>query len=118
MSSIAQVTASMDPGKRAMDVTAWLRDVVDTPVGGLSRATTIEEMAALEALKSAIGARQARLAVSFDVAERRAQAAAGVPASRQGRGVAEQIALARRESPTRGASLLAQAKILLSLIHI
>ncbi|MCB1251706.1 MAG: DUF222 domain-containing protein [Austwickia sp.] len=112
MSSIAQVTASMDPGKRAMDVTAWLRDVVDTPVGGLSRATTIEEMAALETLKNAIGARQARLAVSFDVAERRAQAAAGVPASRQGRGVAEQIALARRESPTRGASLLAQAKIL------
>lgn len=112
MSSIAQVTASMDAGERAMDVTAWLRDVVDTPVGGLSRATTIEEMAALEALKNAIGARQARLAVSFDVAERRAQAAAGVPASRQGRGVAEQIALARRESPTRGASLLAQAKIL------
>ncbi|MCO5308715.1 MAG: DUF222 domain-containing protein [Austwickia sp.] len=89
-----------------------MRRLIDTPVGEMSRAAVIEELASLESLKNVVCARQARLEVWFDAAERQAQAAAGVPAKRQGRGVAEQIALARRESPTRAASLLTQAKTL------
>ncbi|MCB1254918.1 MAG: DUF222 domain-containing protein [Austwickia sp.] len=95
-----------------MEVSAWMRRLIDTPVGEMSRAAVIEELASLESLKNVVCARQARLEVWFDAAERQAQAAAGVPAKRQGRGVAEQIALARRESPTRAASLLTQAKTL------
>ncbi|WP_394251397.1 HNH endonuclease [Arthrobacter pityocampae] len=74
----------------------------------------IDEVRALEELKSAIAGRQARAAVAFDVVQRRAQAAGGVPASEQGRGVAAQIALARRESPARGSRLLGLARALVT----
>lgn len=93
----------------SQDVAAWMSALVGSSVGDLSRAGMIEEMAALERLKNATAARQARLAVVFNVAERQAQAAAGVPVRRQGRGVAEQIALARRESPYRAAAFLARS---------
>ena len=42
-------------------------------------AELIDEVAALEELKSAIAGRQARAAVTFDLAQRRVQARAGVP---------------------------------------
>ena len=41
-----------------------------------------------------------------------AEAAAGVPAARRGRGVASEIALARRDSPARGGRHLGFAKAL------
>lgn len=66
----------------------------------------------LETLKSTICAVQADAAVAYDAARRRAEAAQGVPARRQGRGVAAEVALARRESPHRGQILLGLAKIL------
>ncbi|WP_284979449.1 HNH endonuclease signature motif containing protein [Arthrobacter sp. fls2-241-R2A-200] len=74
----------------------------------------IDELACLEDLKSAIAARQARVAVAFDLAHRREQALAGVPASEQGQDVGAQLALARRESPNRGSRLLGLAKALVS----
>ncbi|MFI2566804.1 hypothetical protein ACH488_21845, partial [Paenarthrobacter sp. NPDC018779] len=66
----------------------------------------------LEDLKSAVAAAQARVAVAFDLAQRREQAAAGVPVAERGRGVGAQVALARRESPNKGARLLGLAKAL------
>lgn len=75
-------------------------------------AAMIDELRELETLKCAIEARQARLAVAFDEAQRRRAAEAGEPAERQGRGIAAQIALARRVSPRRGRQLLGLAKIL------
>jgi len=69
-------------------------------------------MRGLEDLKCLAGARQAGLAVAFDLQQRREQAAAGVPAGEQGAGVAAQIALARRESPAKGSRLLGLAKAL------
>ena len=75
-------------------------------------ASLIDEVRALEELKCAAEARQARLTAAFDASQRSRQAAAGEPAERQGRGVAHQIALARRESPHRGQQHLALAKIL------
>lgn len=71
-------------------------------------------IAELERLKSAAAARQARLAVALDLARRRSEAAAGVPAARRGRGVAVEIALARREPPVRGGRYLGLAK---ALVH-
>lgn len=77
-------------------------------------ATLIEGIAELERVKSAAAAGQARLAAAFETARRAAEAAAGVPATRRGRGVAGEIALARRDSPARGGRHLGFAK---ALVH-
>ncbi|MBG6223782.1 hypothetical protein IWX63_000330 [Arthrobacter sp. CAN_A2] len=74
----------------------------------------IDEVRDLEELKSMLAARQARDAVAFDLDQRRSQAAAGVPVAEQGKGVAAQIALARRESPARGGRLLGMARALVT----
>lgn len=72
----------------------------------------IEQLRVLEDMKSAISGLQAKIAASFELAQRQADAAAGVPAPKQGGGAAAQIALARRESPHRGSRLLGLAKAL------
>ncbi|OBI54846.1 HNH endonuclease signature motif containing protein [Mycobacterium sp. E787] len=74
----------------------------------------IERIAELERVKSAAAAHQARLAVALDTERRAAEAATGVPAARRGRGVAGEIALARRDSPARGGRHLGFAK---ALVH-
>lgn len=78
------------------------------------RGELIDRLRGLEELKSAIAAAQARVTVAFDLAERRHQLQAGVPAAEVGKGVGEQIALARRESPHRGNRLLGLAKALVT----
>ncbi|SLJ90475.1 HNH endonuclease [Arthrobacter sp. P2b] len=70
----------------------------------------IDQLRELEDLKSAAAAKQADIAVAFDLFQRRVQVAAGVPADELGAGVGAQIALARRESPSRGGRLLGLAK--------
>ncbi|WP_079596423.1 HNH endonuclease [Arthrobacter sp. P2b] len=70
----------------------------------------IDQLRELEDLKSAAAAKQADIAVAFDLFQRRVQAAAGVPVDELGAGVGAQIALARRESPSRGGRLLGLAK--------
>ncbi|PND59095.1 HNH endonuclease [Mycobacterium sp. ENV421] len=72
----------------------------------------VERIAAIERLKSAAAAAQARLTAALDSGRRAAEAAAGVPAARRGRGVAAEVALARRDSPTRGNRHLGFAKAL------
>lgn len=72
----------------------------------------IDQIRALEKLKAAASAAQARAAVLLDAAVRRSQAGAGVPKDRLGKGVGVQIGLARRESPHRGTQLLGLARIL------
>ncbi|KZS70827.1 hypothetical protein A4G29_20180 [Mycobacterium kansasii] len=76
------------------------------------QATLIERIAELERVKSAAAAGQARAAAALDAARRAAEAAAGMPADRRGRGVANEVALARRDSPARGARHLGFAKAL------
>ncbi|MCV7401091.1 DUF222 domain-containing protein [Mycobacterium fragae] len=74
----------------------------------------VEQIAELERVKSAAAAGQARAAAALDALRRAADAAAGVPAERRGRGVASEIALARRDSPARGNRHLGFAK---ALVH-
>ncbi|MFJ4210018.1 DUF222 domain-containing protein [Paenarthrobacter sp. NPDC089675] len=74
----------------------------------------IEQLRVLEDVKSAISGLQAKIAVGFDHAQRQVQAERGLPASERGKGVAAQIALARRESPNRGSRLLGPAKALVT----
>ena len=65
-------------------------------------AALIEQIAGFERLKSAAAAGQARATAALDELRRRDEAAAGVPNAKQGRGVASEVALARRDSPVRG----------------
>ncbi|WP_427007397.1 DUF222 domain-containing protein [Pseudarthrobacter sp. H2] len=74
----------------------------------------IAQLRELEDVKSAAAAAQARIAVAFDALERRAQRDQGVPVAELGKGVGAQIALSRRESPSRGGRLLGLAKALVA----
>jgi hypothetical protein len=58
------------------------------------------------------GGAQAALTAAFDASQRAAAAAAGEPAERQGRGIALQIAFARRESHHKAARHVGLAKVL------
>ncbi|TLM84020.1 HNH endonuclease [Pseudarthrobacter sp. NamE2] len=72
----------------------------------------VDQLRQFEDVKTLASARQAEVAVAFDLQQRREQVAAGVPAGEQGAGVAAQVAFARRESPARGGRLLGLAKAL------
>jgi hypothetical protein len=91
------------------EVRGWRLRVCDAAVAG-DDADLVDEVGELEVLKAAIEARQARIAVAFDLSQREQAVARGVRPERQGKGVAEQLALARRVSPHRGRILLGLAK--------
>ncbi|MBV9090300.1 MAG: DUF222 domain-containing protein [Mycobacteriaceae bacterium] len=76
------------------------------------QAALVEHIALLEQVKSAAAAGQARAAAALDASRRAAEAQSGVPARRRGRGVASEIALARRDAPARGGRHLGLAKAL------
>src|SRR6516165_635024 len=75
-------------------------------------AALIERISDLERVKAAAAAGQARAAAALDERRRADEAAAGVPRRQRGRGVASEVALARRDSPTRGGRHLGFAKAL------
>jgi hypothetical protein len=79
---------------------------------GLSDAERINTIRLLEDLKAHAAAIQAQLAVDLDDSVRAQHRDLRLPAREQGRGVAAQIALARRESPARGTRLLGLARAL------
>jgi hypothetical protein len=73
-------------------------------------AALITRIAELERVKSGAAAGQARAAAALDALRRANEADAGVPAAQRGRGVASEVALARRDSPARGGRHLGCAK--------
>ncbi|WP_099021894.1 DUF222 domain-containing protein [Mycolicibacterium palauense] len=77
-------------------------------------AALVEGIARLERLKAAAAARQAQLTARLDTLRRAAEAQRGVPAARQCRGLAAEVALARSDSPFRGNRHLGLAK---ALVH-
>lgn len=96
----------------AMGSLATLRAVIASLalVEGDDDTQRIDLVSELESLKAAAAAAQARRAVAFADSQEAAQAARGVPRRERGRGVAAQIALARRESPHRGSRHLGFAQ--------
>jgi hypothetical protein len=72
----------------------------------------IAQLAALEGLKAAAAAAQARVTVAFAASQRAALLAAGARPERVAGGVNAQVALARRESPHRGDRLVGLAQAL------
>jgi hypothetical protein len=79
-------------------VTTRLRDL---PVA-VDEWDAIDRIRLLEELKAVCAAVQARETASLYVGRRDAEAARGVPAAQRCRGLAAEVALARRDSPARG----------------
>ena len=97
----------------AAEIVAWTRRLAGSGCG-LDDADRVDRIRALEALKCAAEGAQAELTAEFDLSQRAKAAQRGVPVERRGRGVAEQVALARRESPHRGRRHLGLARVLRS----
>jgi hypothetical protein len=72
----------------------------------------IDLISTLEAVKGGVAAAQARVAVAFADSQVVGQRAAGLSGTDVGRGVGAQVALARRESPSRGSRHLGLARAL------
>src|SRR4051812_46229374 len=68
----------------------------------------------LEQLKCAAAGAQAVLAADFDRSQRDGQRQHGMPSARLGRGVASELAVARRESPVRAQQHLGLGKVLVT----
>jgi Domain of unknown function (DUF222)/HNH endonuclease len=83
------------------EIEAFVERLGDDPVG-LDDAERIDRIAALESLTCASEAAQSETVADFVVSQRRAAADRGVPRERRDRGLADQVALARRVSPHRG----------------
>ncbi len=79
---------------------------------GVTEAENIARLRVLEELKAACAGAQVRETTALQTARRDAERARGVPARRQGRGLAGEIALARRESPWCGSRWLTAARTL------
>ncbi|KUH74111.1 HNH endonuclease [Mycolicibacterium novocastrense] len=69
---------------------------------GASEADLRDAVERFERLKSCAAAAQARATVLWKEKRRAAEEAAGVPANRRGRGLATEVALARRDAPVQG----------------
>ena len=95
------------PGLDLREVTSALAELGE----GMTDAERVDAIRGAEELICAAQALQARLSVDLDRSVRSAAADRGVPAARRGRGVAHQVALARRESPRRAERRLQLAKI-------
>jgi hypothetical protein len=93
-----------------LDVQESLSAALESP-SGLDDADRIDALRALEQLACVVSAAQAHLSAELDTSVRETHAAMGVPAARRGRGVAAQVAWARRESPHAGQRHLGLAKV-------
>lgn len=83
-------------------------DVVDR----VSGAALIDAIASLEEAKNAISAVQAQAQTLFVAGQRLEQARVGIPQAKLGAGIAQQVGLARHESPHRGRQLCELADVL------
>ncbi|HET6165879.1 MAG TPA: hypothetical protein VFE07_03560, partial [Marmoricola sp.] len=82
-------------------VAAWSRALADVDGATATDAERIDAIAELEKLKAAAAAAQARITARF-LASRLEEAPPHRTAADVARGVTAEVALARRESPTRG----------------
>jgi hypothetical protein len=92
------------------DLRALVGELAGLDLDGLDDARRVELIGELESLKGAAAAVQACLTVAFAESQSAGQLDAGVRADLQSRGVAVQVALARRESPHRGSRHLGFAR--------
>lgn len=99
------------PAFRTADLVGWV-DALSMLASDVPDGERIDRLRLLEDAKNAICAAQAREAVALKASVVAAERARGVPADKRGRGVAAQVALARRQSPHRGGRLVGLAEAL------
>ena len=112
-----QAPASLPPVPSAEVIEGWIAALQGLGGADLADSERIDLIRVLERLNGATAGAQAELTADFDVSQRAKAAAAGEPPARQGRGIAHQVALARRESPHRGQTHLSLAKVLRTELH-
>ncbi|MGW0172611.1 HNH endonuclease [Rhodococcus sp. NPDC003322] len=95
------------------DVEQWVQSLA-AATGPDHQAERIDLLHALERLTCAAAGLQAQVTADFAAQQRRTATDAGVARERRDRGIASQIALARRESPHRGGIHLGLATTLVS----
>jgi hypothetical protein len=78
----------------------------------VSDAERVDQIRLLEEIKAAAAAAQIQVATEFARSQRGAQTEAGVPSEEVGRGIASQVALAKRESPARARRFVGWAGVL------
>ncbi|MFI2485471.1 HNH endonuclease [Promicromonospora kroppenstedtii] len=90
-----------------------LPGATDTPTGvpGVVQAQWVDLLGELEAVKNAVTATQARLAVALDEATRADEARQSIRAERQGRGVPNQVGAALRVGPHAGAGFVSTSRV-------
>jgi hypothetical protein len=117
MEAIQGLAREVTAGNRAVPSVADVLELLAAVPVAMDGPGKIDQLRGFEDVKSAVAAKQARIAVAYDLGVRREQAAAGVPADDCGAGVGAEIALARRESPSRGSRLLGLGKALVEMPH-
>ncbi len=90
--------------------TRWVAALAPATVEG----ENLGRITVLESVKNVCAAAQARETVAFDETRREAEAGRGVPAKERGKGVASEVALARRLSPSQGSRQLGLARALVA----
>lgn len=110
--TLAGANGDVPAGVEAAEVRAWT-GVLAGELAAATEAEKLELIRALEELTCAAAGAQAQLAAELDASRRGSEAERGVPTAQRGRGVAHEIALARRESPHRGQRHLALATVLI-----
>ncbi|HEY4614297.1 MAG TPA: DUF222 domain-containing protein, partial [Citricoccus sp.] len=89
-----------------------LLDALSALSPAATEAEAVDWIAGLERLKAACAAAQAMQTETLYALRCADEASRGVPAADRGRGVAAEVALARRESPTRGSEAVRLARTL------
>lgn len=102
------VLGSCADAESVQEVIDWLGRAVE----GVDDAGRVDLIGALEAVKGAAEATQARVSVALAESIETDRAAAGVPAAKRSVGIGAQVALARRESPWRGSRHLGLSRAL------
>jgi hypothetical protein len=94
------------------DSLAQLVDALGVIPAATTEAEAVDWISMLERVKAACSAAQALQAMALHTIRCEDEAARGVPAAERGRGVAAEVALARKESPSRGSQHLGMARAL------
>ncbi|MGO1183710.1 MAG: DUF222 domain-containing protein [Micrococcaceae bacterium] len=89
----------------------WRDMLAETPAGD-DESHIIDRISELERLKSACAAAQARETARLRQLRREREATAGIPKAQRGKGLAAEVALARRDAPARGSRHLGLATAL------
>lgn len=112
ISELSGSGAGGDPVRSAAVFGEWVSELGELEPGSFDEGSALEAITAIEKVKRAAAAAQARLSVHVEEQARERQRLAGTSARKLGIGVGAQIALARLESPHRGARHLALATVL------